>query len=220
MKLSERTREIIKNFCSISNQLIVDEGSVLSTCEYGDSSVYACANVQETFDIPFAFGDLSQFLSVLSLIKEPVLTFGEKSVIIESEENPTQSLEYLYTARAVLHEKPKNLGRIKTPTASIQISAANLKEIQSACSVLTAQNMRFVSDKGEAKAIVTSQKKSQGHRFTHSFGKSSASFDVSIRPTFFSPIPDSYQMDFVEGKSLMGLGTKDLYYLYAGEVQR
>jgi len=220
MKLSERTRAIIKNFCSISNQLIVDEGSVLSTCEYGDSSVYACANVQETFDTPFAIGDLSQFLSVLSLIKEPVLTFGEKSVIIQSEENPTQSIEYLYTARSVLHEKPKNLGRIKTPSASIKVTAANLKEIQNACHVLLAQNMRFFTKDGKAQAVVTSQKKSQGHRFTHSFGKCSANFDVAVRPTFFTPIPDSYQMDFVEGKSLMGLGTKDLYYLYAGEVQR
>ena len=60
MKLSQKTNEVLKNFSSINNSLLFNEGTVLRTVS-PTKSVMGRAEVTESFPRQFAIYDLNQF---------------------------------------------------------------------------------------------------------------------------------------------------------------
>ena len=72
MKLSNDTVGILKNFASINQNLIIKEGSELTTMS-AMKNIVARAKVMETFPKEVAIYDLNEFLAALSLFTTPVL---------------------------------------------------------------------------------------------------------------------------------------------------
>ena len=69
MKLSETTIEILKNFSTINQGLIVKKGSVIKTLSPNET-IKAEALIDEHFDIDFAVYDLTKTLALLSMNKD------------------------------------------------------------------------------------------------------------------------------------------------------
>ena len=93
MKLSEQTKEILKNFSSINQNLLIKSGKTLTTMS-AMKNIVAKAEVEESFPKEFAIYDLNEFLAALSLFKSPVLDFDEQFVTIKEENNTSNSLKY------------------------------------------------------------------------------------------------------------------------------
>ena len=81
MKLSNDTREVLKNYASINANLLVTTGNTIATMSQM-KNIVSTATVPDTFDSDFAIYDLNEFLSALSLFNDPELTFNEQSVRI------------------------------------------------------------------------------------------------------------------------------------------
>jgi len=69
MKFSDTTLEILKNYSTINQGLVVKPGSVLKTIT-PSRTVLATAIVAEKFPVAFALYDLNKFLAKLSLYKD------------------------------------------------------------------------------------------------------------------------------------------------------
>ena len=95
MKLSNETREVLKNFASINSNLLVKAGNKIATMS-AMRNIVALATIEETFEREFAIYDLNEFLAALSLFKKPVLDFKEKYMMI-AEEGSKKSIKYYYT---------------------------------------------------------------------------------------------------------------------------
>jgi len=76
MKLSEHTVEVLKNFASINQNLVIKEGNTLTTMS-AMKNIVAKAEVEESFKKEVAIYDLNEFLASLSLFASPVLEFNE-----------------------------------------------------------------------------------------------------------------------------------------------
>jgi len=85
MKLSDETIEILKNFATINQGLVVKPGSVLKTIT-PSRSVLAISRVVESFPVSFALYDLNKFLAKLSLYRDAELEFETDRIVIKSDD--------------------------------------------------------------------------------------------------------------------------------------
>ena len=76
MELSSRTVEILRNFSTINPNIVVNGGNVLKTMSIA-KNIVSRAEIDESFPNTFGIYDLSEFLSVLSLVDRPSITFGD-----------------------------------------------------------------------------------------------------------------------------------------------
>ena len=78
MKLSEKTLNILKNFSSINQSILVKQGNKLRTISVA-KNILAEAEIKEEFPRDFAIYDLNQFLNGLSLHQSPDLDFTDET---------------------------------------------------------------------------------------------------------------------------------------------
>ena len=100
MNLSNDTKEVLKNFSSINQNLMVNGGNVIGTMS-AMKNIVAKATIPDTFQNEFAIYDLNEFLSALSLFKKPSLNFSEKSVKLD-EEGGGSSLNYFFSDPSIV----------------------------------------------------------------------------------------------------------------------
>ena len=84
MKLSEKTLNILKNFSSINQSILVKQGNQLRTISVA-KNILAEAEIKEEFPRDFAIYDLNQFLNGLSLHQDPEMDFSPDSYILIRE---------------------------------------------------------------------------------------------------------------------------------------
>ena len=101
MQLSNDTRDVLKNFSTINQNLLVKSGNVINTMS-AMKNIVAKATIPDTFDNEFAIYDLNEFLSAMSLFKSPTLDFGEQSVRL-NEEGGGSSLKYFFSDPSVVN---------------------------------------------------------------------------------------------------------------------
>ena len=77
MKLSEQTVNILKNFSTINQNILVKEGSQLRTMSTM-KNILAEAEVTEAFPQDFGIYDLNEFLGVLTLVKDVQVDFNSE----------------------------------------------------------------------------------------------------------------------------------------------
>ena len=109
MKLSTNTIQVLKNFASINQNLVIKEGNEIKTMS-AMKNIVAKATVEETFPKQVAIYDLNEFLGCLSLFKSPILSFNDNSVTItEENSNNGDSLEYMYSDPSVVTTPSKDI---------------------------------------------------------------------------------------------------------------
>jgi|TARA_R110000744_G_scaffold6671_1_gene23180 hypothetical protein len=138
MKLSNETINVLKNFSTINQNLVIKEGSNITTMS-AMKNIVAKAKVEEVFAKEFAIYDLNEFLSALSLFTVPDLDFQNDFVII-TEEGSSKSLKYWYSDPSVVTSPTKD---ITMPSTEIKFnfSSDSLAEITRAASVIGAPDM-------------------------------------------------------------------------------
>jgi hypothetical protein len=159
MKLSSQTINVLKNFSTINQNLVIKEGSSISTMS-AMKNIIAKATVEETFPKEFAIYDLNEFLSVISLFSNPELDFKDNFVLI-TEEGSSKSSKYWYSDPSVVTTPTKDITMPSTEV-TFDISSDTLSEITRAASVIGAPDM--VLENGELK--VTDKKNTTANDFT------------------------------------------------------
>ena len=138
MKLSSQTINVLKNFSTINQNLVIKEGSSISTMS-AMKNIIAKATVEETFPKEFAIYDLNEFLSALSLFGTPDLDFQDDYVVITEEGSP-KSLKYWYSDPSVVTSPTKDITMPSTEI-TFNFSSDSLAEITRAASVIGAPDM-------------------------------------------------------------------------------
>ena len=138
MKLSDHTIEVLKNFATINQNLVIKEGSTLSTMS-AMKNIVAKADVEESFDKEVAIYDLNEFLASISLFTSPILDFKESFVTIK-EENSSTSLKYFYSDPSVVTSPSKT---ITMPSKEVEftLNGDNLNKLKRAAGVIQAPDL-------------------------------------------------------------------------------
>ena len=138
MKLSNQTINVLKNFSTINQNLVIKEGSDIATMS-AMKNIVAKAKVEESFTKEFAIYDLNEFLSALSLFGTPDLDFQNDFVVI-TEEGSSKSLKYWYSDPSVVTTPNKDI-TMPSNEVKFDFSSDTLAEITRAASVIGAPDM-------------------------------------------------------------------------------
>ena len=139
MKLSDHTIEVLKNFATINQNLVIKEGSTLSTMS-AMKNIVAKADVEESFDKEVAIYDLNEFLASISLFTSPILDFKEGFVTIKEESSPKNSLKYFYSDPSVVTTPSKTI-TMPSKEVSFTLNGENLNKLKRAAGVIQAPDL-------------------------------------------------------------------------------
>ena len=151
MKLSDHTIEVLKNFATINQNLVIKEGSTLSTMS-AMKNIVAKADVEESFDKEVAIYDLNEFLASISLFTSPILDFKEGFVTIKEESSPKNSLKYFYSDPSVVTTPSKTI-TMPSKEVSFTLNGENLNKLKRAAGVIQAPDL--VLEKKDADVFLT-----------------------------------------------------------------
>ena len=139
MKLSDHTVDVLKNFASINQNLVIKEGSTLTTMS-AMKNIVAKAEVEESFDKEVAIYDLNEFLASISLFTSPILEFDDGFVTIKEENNPKNSLKYFYSDPSVVTSPNKTI-TMPSKEVSFKLNGENLNKLKRAAGVIQAPDL-------------------------------------------------------------------------------
>ena len=144
MKLSEQTVSILKNFSAINQNLVIKQGSEISTMS-AMKNIVSKSKVDETFPVEFAIYDLNEFLSAMSLFTNPDLDFNDNFVTITETGSNSKSLKYWYSEPSVVTTPSKE---VTMPSVEVKfpMNSDILSEVQKAAAVIGAPDMVLEDD--------------------------------------------------------------------------
>ena len=171
MKLSNDTREVLKNFSTINQNLLVKNGTVIGTMS-AMKNIVAKATVPDTFNNEFAIYDLNEFLSAMSLFKDPTLSFDEKSVRL-NEEGGGSNLTYMFSDPSIV-TAPKT--EITMPSVDVEFTFTQdtFNQILKASAVLGVPDVVLKGTAGgDIELTVTDRKNETSNDFSIKVGDNS-----------------------------------------------
>ena len=144
MKLSEQTVSILKNFSTSNQNLVIKQGSEISTMS-AMKNIVSKSKVDETFPVEFAIYDLNEFLSAMSLFTNPELDFDDNFVLITEAGSNSKSLKYWFSEPSVVTTPSKE---VTMPSVEVEfpMNSGILSEVQKAAAVIGAPDMVLEDD--------------------------------------------------------------------------
>ena len=190
MKLSDKTIQILKNFATINQSILVRPGNVLKTIT-PLKTILAQAKVTENFEQEFAIYELPRFLGTISLFSDPEFTFQEKYVTISSGK---QRVNYTYADASMIMTPPSK--EISFPDTEVEftITADQLSTISKAGAVLQMPEIAVVGEDGLISIRAIDSKNSSADVFSLDVGECDKDFKVIFRPENLKLITSDYKV--------------------------
>ena len=204
MKLSEHTVDVLKNFASKNQNLVIKEGSTLTTMS-AMKNIVAKAEVEESFDKEVAIYDLNEFLASISLFTNPILEFDEGFVTIKEENNPKNSLKYFYSDPSVVTSPNKTI-TMPSKEVSFILNGENLNRLKGAAGVIQAPDL--VLEKNNTDVFLTVKDKKNDTANTFSIDVDTVADGSDFK--FFFKVENLKLMD---GDYEVDISSKDISHL-------
>jgi len=220
MKLSDHTVDVLKNFATINQNLVIKQGSTLTTMS-AMKNIVAKAEVEESFDKEVAIYDLNEFLASISLFSSPVLEFNEGFVTIKEENNPKNSLKYFYSDPSVVTSPNKTI-TMPSKEVSFKLNGDNLTKLKRAAGVIGAPDL--VLEKKNADVFLTVKDKKNDTANTFSIDvdtvEDGSDFKFFFKVENLKVMDGDYDVD-ISSKNISHLASsnKDVEYWVALEPE-
>ena len=205
MKISNDTRNVLKNFSTINSGIRVKSGNKLETIS-NMKNILAVATVNESFPQDFSIYNLPEFLGATSLLSDPEFEFGDTSLTVADDNS---SLAYFYASEGMVTAPDK---MITMPDAEIVInlSSSLLSELQKAASVLGVNDMVLSSDGTVIRLEVTDKKNPTSNTFSRIVGEGNGvSYTMNFKIENLKVLDGNYEVS-VSSKGISHFNNKDV----------
>jgi hypothetical protein len=218
LKLSERTTHVLKNFSSINSSILVRQGSTLETIA-PSRKVVAKASVPNDFDREFAIYDLPRFLGAISLFKDPDLSFGDKSVVIQAD---GRSLTYVFAAPEMVLAPPAKGVKFPSedvaPQVKFTLTQKVLQDTIKAAGVLGMKELAFIGANGVITLEAADTRNPTAHGYGVVVGETDHRFRLIFALETFKFIPGDYEVTVSMKKIAHFVGEMAEYYVVAEDT--
>lgn len=208
MKLSKNTVEILRNFASINQNILIKAGTTLSTRTVA-KNIFAEAVVEDEFEQEFGIYNLAEFLGVISLFSEPEFTLSDNSVKITQGKNTVQ---YVFASPEVL-DYPDKAIKMPSTDATFELSEENLKSLLKAGSVLSATDLLIQGNGETIVCTVLDPKNPSSNTFSVEVGTTDRVFSSYIQLANLKMIPGIYEVN-LSAKKITQFKSKTLDYKF------
>tara|TARA_Y100000592_G_scaffold99811_1_gene177304 strand:- start:2567 stop:3232 length:666 start_codon:yes stop_codon:yes gene_type:complete len=205
MKISNDTRNVLKNFSTINSGIRVKSGNKLETIS-NMKNILAVATVNESFPQDFSIYNLPEFLGATSLLSDPEFEFGDTSLTVADDNS---SLAYFYASEGMVTAPDK---MITMPDAEIVInlSSSLLSELQKAASVLGVNDMVLSSDGTVIRLEVTDKKNPTSNTFSRIVGEGNGvSYTMNFKIENLKVLDGNYEVS-VSSKGISHFNNTDI----------
>ena len=175
MKISKETLETLKNFATINTNILVREGSTLSTISTG-KNIFAKAEVKETFPKEFAIYDLNSLLSLLTLMEDTDLEFGDESLIVSKG---SSVFEYFYADPNIIVSAPDQTIDVDD-FFQFDFSKDDIDMIMKAAAITAAPMLSIIGENGEVIVTVGDPSTPKSNSFRQVIGNTDKTFDAKL----------------------------------------
>jgi len=190
MKISKPTANILKNFATINNNLLVREGRSLKTMSV-QKNIVASTSVPEQFPQDFGIYDLQEFLSVVDLFEDPEFDFNDKFVTIKEGK---KKIKYFAASESVLVFPTKDIV-MPSEDVAFTLTAGSLQTVLKAASVLSAEDLTLVGEGGTISIKVHDKKNPTANSFDMDLEvPTEDTFTVNLKISYLKMMPDDYEV--------------------------
>lgn len=219
MQLSKRTIEVLKNFATINQSIVVSEGKKLSTMAVA-RNILAEAEVEEKFPVEFAIYNLNEFLAAVSLFEDPDLEFQEKWVLVREKGAKRGGVKYFYSNKALIVHPTKSIKMPDEINVEFTVTEAILTKISKAAGVLGVGDVVVVGDDEGISLIVQDRKNDSSNDFEIQVSdKKSSAFKFYFKQENLKFIPGDYAVQISsKGISLFKKADGTMQYAVALEA--
>jgi hypothetical protein len=188
LKFSESTISILKNFASTQNSIRIVPGNVISIGT-DNKATQARATVSETFTTEFGIYDLSKFLSILSLFKEPEIEFKDKQLVIASG---AQKVNYSYAAPNLIY-RPEKEPKLNSDV-TFNVTHDILNGVIKALNVLQLPELAIVGEEGKISLQAVKSKERSADNYSVIVGETDRNFRAIINAGYLKMIARDYEI--------------------------
>jgi len=217
MQLSKETLNKLKNYSEINQNILIRNGSVLSTVDSAKSTTFfANTTVSETFVVGedgFGIYDLSEFLSMMSLFETPNLEFSDKYVTISEGDT---SIKYFKANKAILDYSDREV-KFPEPDISFNLTAAQLNTLRKVSAILKTNDICVIGDGEEISVEVGDTKNATANRYSAKVGTTDKEFKIILSATKFKFLPGDYTVE-VAAKKICRFSNQDVTYCFGIEA--
>ena len=193
MKLSEKTIDLLENFSSINQSILVKKGSKLRTISVM-KNILAEAEVDENFDKDFGIYDLPQFLNGVNLMNDPDIDLKHESYMI-LREGQTTKVKFAFADPDCIISPPEKGIEFPVSDVSFQLDSIQLQKLLKASSVYQLPDLAAVGNGKEITLTVRDKKNDNSNEFSLKVGKTDSIFEFNFKIENIKLIPGSYEVE-------------------------
>ena len=209
MKLSEKTIDLLENFSSINQSILVKKGTKLRTISVM-KNILAEAEVDENFEKDFGIYDLPQFLNGVGLMNDPDIDLKHDSYMI-IREGKTTKVKFAFADPEVITTPPEKPISLPSTDVCFQLESVQLQKLLKASSVYQLPDLAAIGNGKEITLVVRDKKNDNSNEFALTVGKTDKIFEFNFKIENIKLIPGSY--DVVISKKLLSKFTNSNYNL-------
>ena len=205
MKISNDTRDVLKNFSTINSGIRVKEGNRLETIS-NMKNILAVATVSEEFPKNFSIYNLPEFLGATSLMEDPDFQFGDSSLEIV---DPNSKMAYYYASEGMVIA-PDKMITMPDAEVSFDVSSSLLNDLNKAASVLGVNDLILKSDGTTMTLLVTDKKNTTSNSFSRTVGTGDGTpFTFNFKIDNLKVLEGNYSVS-VSSKGISNFKNKDI----------
>ena len=209
MKLSEKTIDLLENFSSINQSILVKKGSKLRTISVM-KNILAEADIDENFEKDFGIYDLPQFLNGVGLMNDPDIDLKHDSYMI-IREGKTTKVKFAFADPEVIITPPEKAITLPSQEVCFQLESVQLQKLLKASSVYQLPDLAAVGEAGVIKLVVRDKKNDNSNQFEIVVGETDKEFTFNFKVENIKIVPGSY--DVVISSKLLSRFTNSSYSL-------
>ena len=192
MKLSNETIDVLKNFSSINQNILIKEGNKVRTMSTM-KNILGEADIAESFPKGFGIYDLNEFLGVLTLAKDPELEFGNESYL--TIRGGLSKVTYFFSDPSILVTPPETFNAPETDV-TFRVTRESLAKVTKASAVMQLPDLVFTGTSQGVTMAVTDLKNTTSNQFEESWEhEGDKAFQFNYKIENLKMIPGEYAVD-------------------------
>ena len=213
MELCENTLDVLRNFSSINQNIMIRSGNNIKTMSVTRNMI-ATADVSEQFTKDFGIYDLNEFIGVLGLVDTPNLTFEDDFVIVQDSTGRSK-IKYFYSAEETLTTATKD---VKMPEADCKFTLDNstLNKLKKAAATLGHKEVSIQAKDGVLSLSIVEKQNATSNAFSIDIDgefKQDAVFNFIIDIANLKILPGDYDVE-ISSKLITQFKNKEIPLTY------
>ena len=213
MELCENTLDVLRNFSSINQNIMIRSGNNIKTMSVTRNMI-ATADVSEQFTKDFGIYDLNEFIGVLGLVDTPNLTFEDDFVIVQDSTGRSK-IKYFYSAEETLTTATKD---VKMPEADCKFTLDNstLNKLKKAAATLGHKEVSIQAKDGVLSLSIVEKQNATSNAFSIDIDgefKQDALFNFIIDIANLKILPGDYDVE-ISSKLITQFSHKEMNVQY------